>query len=116
MCEHHSFFSTDNLIEFGLSMAVARQMVNYFNQSFATTIQNHDCAIQNVHVSINNKDVGPLNESEIHVLCNQKRISADTLAWMPGMNTWKPIGQIPVILKIIALTSPTNTNNEEDKI
>lgn len=97
-------------------MAVARQMVNYFNQSFATTIQNHDCAIQNVHVSINNKDVGPLNESEIHVLCNQKRISADTLAWMPGMNTWKPIGQIPVILKIIALTSPTNTNNEEDKI
>lgn len=116
MCNHDSFFSIDNLVEFGLGMAVARQMVNIFNQNLATTMSPADYSVQNVHVSINNQDVGPLNEDEICLLLRQHRICSQTLAWMPGMATWKPVDQIPEILKIIALTSPIRNKDEEYKI
>lgn len=106
MCNHDSFFSIDNLVEIGLGMAVARQMVNTFNQNLATTMLPVDGSIKNVHVSINNQDVGPLSEEELCLLIRQHKICSQTLAWMPGMATWKPVGQIPEILKIIALTSP----------
>lgn len=105
MCNHNSFFSIDNLVEFGLGMAVARQMVNVFNQSLTPVMSQPDCRVENIHVSINNQDVGPLNEDEIRSLFIEKKINSQTLAWIPGIATWKPIGQIPVILKIIALTS-----------
>lgn len=114
MCNHDSFFSIDNLVEFGLGMAVARQMVNTFNQNLATTMSPVDYSIQNVHVSINNQDVGPLNEEEIRLLLRQHKICSKTLAWMPGMAAWKPIEQIPEVLKIIALTSPIHNKDEED--
>lgn len=113
MCNHESFFSIDNLVEFGLGMAVARQMVNTFNQNLATAISPADYSIQNVHVSINNHDVGPLSEDEIRLLCRQQKICSQTLAWMPGMAIWKPIEEIPEILKIIALTSPIYNNDEK---
>lgn len=113
MCNHDSFFSIDNLVEFGLGMAVARQMVNTFNQNLAATMSPADYSILNVHVSINNHDVGPLSEDEIRLLCRQQKICSQTLAWMPGMSIWKPIEEIPEILKIIALTSPIYNNDEK---
>lgn len=113
MCNHESFFSIDNLVEFGLGMAVARQMVNTFNQNLATAMSPADYSIRNVHVSINNLDVGPLNEEELCLLVRQHKISSETLVWMPGMAAWKPVEQIPEILKIIALTSPIRNKDEE---
>lgn len=114
MCNHDSFFSIDNLVEFGFGMAVARQMVNTFNQNLATTMLPVDGSTKNVHVSINNQDVGPLSEEELRLLIRQHKICSQTLAWMPGMATWKPIEQIPEVLKIIALTSPIHNKDEED--
>jgi hypothetical protein len=39
-------------------------------------------------------------------LIAQKKVNKDTLAWMPGLLGWKPIEQIPAILKLVALTPP----------
>ena len=46
------------------------------------------------------------NDGELSQLISQKRINKDTLAWVPGLTAWKPIEQIPAILKVVALTPP----------
>lgn len=107
-----SFFSMNRLVEFGMGMAMARQMVEMMNatmkqmyvpgsmQSMPTS-QPITC-----YVAIDGKQVGPLSESEFSRMVTEKQITKDTLAWMPGMLTWKPIEQIPAILKVIAVVPP----------
>ena len=107
-----SFFSIDRLIEFGLGMGIARQLVGMMNQSMQSmyvpgSIQSMPSSIaQTYFVAINGQQVGPLNDSELSQLISQKKITKDTLAWMPGMTGWKPIEQVPAILKLVALTPP----------
>ncbi len=58
------------------------------------------------YVALDGKQVGPFNDNEMAALIAQKKVNKDTLAWMPGMLGWKPIEQIPAILKLVALTPP----------
>ena len=110
--DNSNFFSIDRLIEFGLGMAMARQMVGIMNQSMQQmyvpgSIQSMPSSIaQTYFVAINGQQVGPLNDSELSQLISQKIVTKDTLAWMPGMTGWKPIEQVPAILKLVALTPP----------
>ena len=62
--------------------------------------------LQIYYVAIDDRQVGPLNDGELAQLISQKRVNKDTLAWMPGMLGWKPIEQVPAILRIVALTPP----------
>ena len=107
-----SFFSIDRLIEFGLGMGIAQQMVGMMNSTMQQmyvpgSIQSMPSSIaQTYFVAINGQQVGPLNDSELSQLISQKKITKDTLAWMPGMTGWKPIEQVPAILKLVALTPP----------
>ena len=105
-----SFFSADRLVEFGLGMAMAQQMVNTMNKtmqsmqvpgSMATMPQ-----LGNIHVAIDGKAMGPLTEAEFARLASERRINKDTLVWIPGMLAWKPVEQVPEVLKIVALTPP----------
>ena len=110
--DNSSFFSIDRLIEFGLGMGIARQMVGMMNQSMQSmyvpgSIQSMPTSIaQTYFVAINGHQVGPLNDSELSQLISQKKVTKDTLAWMPGMTGWKPVEQVPAILKLVALTAP----------
>lgn len=107
-----SFYSIDRLVEFGMGMAMAQQMVQVMNQSMcqmyipgssqSITTPSH----QTIYVVMEGKSIGPLTECEFSHLVTEKRISKDTLAWMPGMLNWEPIERIPSILKIVALTPP----------
>ncbi|MCH5176602.1 MAG: DUF4339 domain-containing protein [Prevotellaceae bacterium] len=109
-----SFFSADRLIEFGMGMAMAQQMVDMMNRTMQQmhvpgSIHSMPHPIQQpqtYYVVIDGQQVGPLNDSEIAQLAQQKRIHKDTQAWVPGMPTWKSIQEVPAILKIIALTPP----------
>lgn len=107
-----SFFSVDRLIEFGLGMGIAQQMVGMMNQYMQQmyvpgSIQSMPQPIlQTYYVAIDGQKVGPLNDSELVRLVNQKKINKDSLAWVPGMIGWKPIEQVPAILKVIALSPP----------
>jgi len=110
-----NFFSVDRLVEFGMGMAMAQQMVNMMNQSMQQMYvpgsiqsmpQPKPQQPQIFYVGIEGKQVGPLNQSELITLINNHRVNKDTLAWVPGMSEWKPIEQVPEILKIIALTPP----------
>ena len=119
--DEQNFFSIDRLVEFGMSAAIAKQMVNSMNQNMQNmyipgSIQSMPKPIapevQNIYyVAIDGQPTGPLNEAEFTRLVMQKRINKDTLAWMPGMPQWKPIEEVPAMLKIIALTPPPLENN-----
>jgi hypothetical protein len=39
-------------------------------------------------------------------LVMQKKVDKSTLVWQPGMLGWKPLEEVPQILKVIALAPP----------
>lgn len=110
--DDQSCFYIDRLVDFGLGMGIANQMVGVMNQYMRTmdipgSIQQMQRPMPAIYyVALDGKQVGPLNDSEMAALIAQKKVSKDTLAWMPGMLGWKPIEQIPAILKLVALTPP----------
>lgn len=110
--DNQSFFSIDRLLEFGLGMGMAQQMVGMMNQYMQQmyvpgSIQSMPKPMSQIYyVAIDEQQVGPLNDSELSRLIAQKQVNKDSLAWMPGMAAWQPIEQIPAILKIVALTPP----------
>ena len=110
--DEYSFFSIDRLVEFGLGMGMASQMVGMMNQYMRNmeipgSAQQIPRPIASIYyVALDSKPIGPLNDSEMSQLILQRRVNKDTLAWMPGMMAWKAIEQIPAILKIVALTPP----------
>lgn len=110
--DNSSFFSIDRLVEFGLGMGMAQQMVGMMNQYMQQmyvpgSIQSMPKQMPQIYyVAIEGQQVGPLNDSELSRLISQKQVNKDSLAWMPGMAAWQPIEQIPAILKIVALTPP----------
>lgn len=105
-------FSIDRLVEFGMGMAVANQMVSTMNRAMQTmhvpgSGQTIPQPLQQIYfVAIDNKPVGPLNEGELSQLISQKKVKKDTLVWMPGMLGWQPVEKVSAILKIVALTPP----------
>ena len=110
--DNDSFFSIDRLVEFGMGMAMAQQMVGMMNQTMRQmyvpgSIQTMPAAQPvTFYVTINGQPVGPISESEFTQMVTNKQITKDTLAWMPGMLSWKPIELIPAILKVIAVAPP----------
>ena len=110
--DEQSFFSVDRLIEFGLGMGIAQQMVGMMNQYMQSmyvpgSIQSMPKPMpQTYYVAIDGQQVGPLNDSELSQMISHKQVTKDSLGWVPGMVSWQPIEQIPAILKVIALTPP----------
>lgn len=113
----NSFYSIDRLIEFGMGMAMARQMVNIMNETMQTMyVPGSPNTIQTtrtltLYVGIDGKPVGPLDENAFTRLVTEKKVTCSTLVWMPGMPGWKTVDQVPDVLRIIALTPPPIPNN-----
>ncbi|MBQ7634585.1 MAG: DUF4339 domain-containing protein [Bacteroidaceae bacterium] len=122
MNNDQSFFSVDRLIEFGLGMAVAQQMVGMMNQAMQGmyipgSIQAMPAPTQPAasavspatsifYVALDGKQVGPLGESELSALIAQGNVTKDTLCWQPGMACWQPVEQTPEVLRLVALAPP----------
>lgn len=110
--DNNNFFAIDRLLEFGMGMALSRQMIDIMNRSCQEiyvpgsmqTIPNTSNV--SIYVAINGRQIGPLSQSELIALINKGDINKDTLAWIVGMSGWKPIEEIPEILKLIALSPP----------
>ena len=110
----NNFFSIDRLVEFGMGITIAQQMVQMMNH----TMQNmHIAGTQNamnnasvtpssIFVVIEGKQAGPFSDSEIIQLINQKQITNETYVWHQGMEDWKKAEEVPAIIKIVALNPP----------
>ncbi|MBD5189614.1 MAG: DUF4339 domain-containing protein [Bacteroidales bacterium] len=112
--EHDNFYSIDRLMEFGLGLGMAQQMVKVMNQTMtsmyvpgsAATIPLPVKETKPIYVSINNCVAGPFSETEFMTLVTKKEVTPDSLVWQPGMQDWKPVNQVPEILRLIALSPP----------
>ena len=114
--DDQSCFYIDRLVDFGLGMGMANQMVGMMNQYMRTmdipgSIQQLQRTVSPIYyVAIDGRPIGPLNDGEMATLIAQKKVTKDTLAWMPGMMGWQPIEKVPAILKIVPLAPPPLPN------
>lgn len=106
-----SFYSMDRLIEFGLEMSIANEMVQIMNASIRNMVVpgagNHMQQPASLYYAIlDGNQAGPFSESEVTQLISNKRITPETYMWRPGMPDWKKVSGIPDVLRIVALTPP----------
>lgn len=108
----NNFFSIDRLLEFGMGMAVAQQMVKTMNQSMTNM---HVPGAMNpmkkqqqqfFYAMIEGKQAGPFNEQELARLILDKKVVKETYVWMPSLSSWKIADQVPEVLKLVALAPP----------
>jgi hypothetical protein len=91
-----SFSSLDKLMEFGLGMGIAQQMVNTMNQTMANMqVPGVNTAVNPMvndgsgyFVLIDNVQAGPFNEAELVQFVKNGKLTGDTLVWRRGMSGW----------------------------
>jgi hypothetical protein len=112
----NSFYSIDRLLEFGMSMAIAQQMVKSMNDMMANMYipgsMNHLRPFEQsnrnnmFYAIIDGKQEGPFSETEFARLITSKKVVKETYVWKPGMIDWQLAGKIPSVLQIVAITPP----------
>lgn len=114
MYDEKSFFSIDRLVEFGMSMAIAQQMVQTMNHAIgnmyvpgAENLMQTQPAPERVYYAmLDGKQAGPFSETELARLINDKKVSKETYVWYPGLREWKTAENVPEIVRLVALTPP----------
>ena len=111
-----NFFSINNLVEFGMGLAIAQQMVKTMNHSMvnmnvpgaapAGAMPSVQESSSLFYAVLDSKQAGPLSYQDISQLISGKRIVNETYMWKPGMSNWEIAEKIPEILKLVALTPP----------
>jgi hypothetical protein len=108
-----SFYSIDKLVEFGMGVSVANQMVNSMNQTIKNLVipgaGNTTNSTNNAdlyYAVIDNKAAGPYSYTELGRLISEKRIVKETYIWKPGMRQWNLAENVPEVLQLVALTPP----------
>ena len=114
-----NFFSINRLVEFGMGIAVAQQMVNTMNSAISNmTIPGAMNSMQNAtpqfyYAMIDGLQAGPFTEQELSRLILEKKIIKETYIWKPGLPKWELAENLPEILKIVALAPPPFQQNTE---
>jgi hypothetical protein len=112
MYNEQSFYSIDRLVEFGMSMAIAQQMVQSMNQTMHDMhIPGADNAkirpVERVYYAVlDGRQAGPFSETEIARLINDKKVSKETYVWHQGLREWKTADNVPELVRMAALTPP----------
>jgi hypothetical protein len=114
MYDENSFYSMDRLVEFGMSMAVAQQMVQSMNQTMqnmrvpgaGNPVNPAEPPRRVYYAVLDGRPAGPFSETEIARLINDKKIGKETYIWYPGLPAWKTAENIPEILRLAALRPP----------
>jgi hypothetical protein len=113
-----SFFSINRLVEFGMGMAVAQQMVNTMNNAMANM---HVPGAMNpmqspeqqfYYAIIEGNQAGPFSEQELSRLIAEKKVVKETYIWKPGLLKWEIAEKMPEILKLVALAPPPFYQNQ----
>lgn len=117
------FSSLDKLMEFGLGIGIATQMMNTMNNMIARTaipgvgINPATClqpgnvipeaVIRKAEYYIVNDDklAGPFKDEEMAKLIRDRKINNQTFCWKAGSPAWKFAEDIPEINKLLLLNS-----------
>lgn len=88
----NDFSSIDRLIEFGLGIAVAQQMLNTVNNcihQMAIPGAGNSLPALNYYVVIDEKQAGPFSHATLQEMIRQEKVKPETLIWRQGMPAWK---------------------------
>ncbi len=111
------FSSIDRLIEFGVGLSLAQQMVKTMNYAMNNTLVpgvNAGTTGQAAfapapaqatqwYTVVDDRQAGPLTDDEMTKLVANGSISDNTLVWRPGMTGWEMACNVPEINKILLL-------------
>lgn len=107
-----NFYSMDKLVEFGMSVAVAGQMMSAMNQSLnQMQIPGAGKAMpaspDNIYFAvIDGNQSGPYSLAELSRLISEKKIVKETYIWKPGMSQWELAENVGEVLRLVAITPP----------
>lgn len=107
----NDFTSLDRLMEFGIGMGLAQQMVNMMNQSMQNMqIPSTAMPVQpkepEWYIAVNGEPSGPFLENEFKKMLLEKKVTKDTLVWYVGMPQWQKVENTPSALKLILQLPP----------
>lgn len=111
----NSFSSIDRLMEFGMGMAVAQQMVNTMNHCMQNMYVPGAGApmVGNGHIQMPmpqidkyylvNKDdvVGPFDLTELSTLVKAKTLTPVTMVWKKGLAGWMKATDVPEVKQVL---------------
>lgn len=122
------FSSLDKLMEFGLGLGIATQMMNTMNTTIARTampgvainpgvypaadLRNGQC--ENAQEAVpqpeyyivhDEKVAGPFSEHQLDELIRKGIVGKKTFCWMPGQPQWNLAENIPQVNKLLLLNS-----------
>jgi hypothetical protein len=114
MYDETSFYSIDRLIEFGMGMAVAQQMVGIMNQTMQTMrvpgagnpLRPSEMPPRVYYALLEGRQAGPFSETEMARLINDKKLSKETYVWHTGLREWKTAENLPELVRLAALAPP----------
>lgn len=112
MNDNNSFFSIDKLVEFGIGMSIAQQMVQTMNHSInnmqipgaQNNLQQTESSL--FYAMIDGSQMGPLTSQELTQLIQLKKLVNETYVWKVGMSDWELAENVPEIIKLVALAPP----------
>lgn len=108
-----NFFSIERLVEFGLGVGIAQQMVGSMNQALHSTRMpgtSGGVGFPGLPASyffiLEGKQAGPFSPDQIPVLIASGQVTRSTYAWRPGLVQWEKVENLPDVLRIVALVPP----------
>ena len=115
MSNDNNFNSIEKMMEFGMSMAVAQQMMQTMNhalsnmqtpQMSSTNTQMPLPVTKQFYALVNDIPQGPFTESELthHIVAG--RVQRSTMVWLHGMPSWMPAEQVLDVNKLFSLVPP----------
>ena len=109
-----NFFSIDRLVEFGLGIGIARQMVQSMNLALQNTyipgtMNPAQGPLRNssiFFVILDGKQAGPFSEADMTRMIAEGAVTRETYVWKAGMSNWAFCENVPEVLRLVALCPP----------
>ena len=113
MNNDNNFNSIEKMMEFGMSMSVAQQMMQTMNHAMSQmqapqfkTLNMPVPAPKQYYALVNDIPQGPFTESELTNHIVAARVQKTTMVWMQGMPSWMPAEQVMDVNKLFGLVPP----------
>ena len=108
----NNFSALDRLMDFGLCLGMAQQMVKTMNTTMQTMqLPESSKPLQEKpdewFVAIEGKPQGPFSNNEIKALLLEQKITKDNLVWKCGFANWQKAENTPEILKLLIQLPPS---------
>lgn len=102
----NKFSTLEGLMEFGMSMAIAQQMISTMNHcvnnmAIPGVALNKPVPPTNYYAVVNNQQIGPMTEDELKNRISAGSITGQTLIWYSGLSGWTMAQNIPSINKFL---------------